>query len=124
MTTDPRLFAAELAETLYGLESRAWTCYHPGQLTVSDYRRLDRFEPWEMTAPLARVKTGLLRGAFEYLGLDADGWLCRTDLVTSQLRDRRCARLFALPYLRLVDENTGFALPEHTRVDSPSERSQ
>ena len=45
MNTQTRLLATKVAQTFQGDEDRAWTTHqHPGQLTIADYRRLDRTE--------------------------------------------------------------------------------
>jgi hypothetical protein len=55
MTTEARAFAAELAGYFRSPEAQAWTVHRPGQMTVSDYRRLDKVEPCEITG-IARVR--------------------------------------------------------------------
>ena len=112
MTTESRLFAAKLAEAFYGTESRAWTVYHPGQMTISDYQRLDKVDPWSITG-IAYVKTKIIHDALECLGLDDDGWLVRSVLTQTawmywpetspgdgMLRREELRRL---PILRLAD---------------------
>jgi hypothetical protein len=116
---DQRIFTTQLAGHFLADDDRAVTIHRAGQLTIAAYRALDRVEPWEMAVPLARVKTSAAPKAFEYLGL-CNGWLVRTELPTALLRFRWATRFFGVPYLRLVDELTGYAQPEHARM--PDER--
>ena len=78
MTTEKRAFATRLAGAHCGEEDRAWTIHHrPGQLTAGGYRRLDQVAPAE-AAGIARVRTTLHPGVFEYLGwTPATGWSAR-----------------------------------------------
>ena len=126
MTAEARAFATEIVGRFHGPEDRAWTTHHhPGQLTVSDYRRLDLIDPREITA-VFRVKTrATSNGVYEYLGTDADGWLVRAELDTARYTHKALPRLWAqylrLPYLRLVDEVTGYSHSDPNEI--PHRRS-
>lgn len=116
MTTDMRAFATRLAGSTLQPEDRAWTCHHrPGQLTVSDYRRLDEADASEV-AGVARVSTTQASRTFEYLALDTGGWLIRVRLdvrrYDTKALQREWARYAALPYLRVVDDASGYSLPD------------
>jgi hypothetical protein len=121
--TDHRTFATEIAATFLADEDRAYTIHRAGQLTVAADRALDRVEPWEVATSLARVKTSPAPKAFEALGL-CDGWLVRTEIPGALLRYRWATRFFAVPYLRLIDELTGYAQPQYTRTNPPTERDR
>ncbi len=110
-----RLLAAQIAEAHSGAESRAFTVLHPGQMTIADYYRLDDagIEPITM---LARVRTSPRGTVNECLGIDAGGWLVRAkndrERWPARLVCEREAEFEAMPYLRLVDEHSGFAYPD------------
>ena len=55
MTTNARAFAT-LAGHFHTDEDRAFLVHHPGQMTVGDYRSLDKVEPCEITG-FAPVRT-------------------------------------------------------------------
>lgn len=114
MNSEARIFATKIAETLHGDDDRAWTTHHPGQMTVADYRRLDLVDPRSIHGAF-RVRTGWSPTAFECVGLNDDGWLVRAELTSVDVaglhRLPRILALFELPYLRLVDERTGFSYP-------------
>jgi hypothetical protein len=118
MNANQRTLATEIAEAFHVEEDRAVTIHHRGQTTVADYLALDRVEPWEMTTPVFRVKTNAASKAFEYLGV-IDGWLIRTELPNALLQCRWARKFLTLPYLRLVDDLTGFAQPEYSRTSRP-----
>src|SRR5262245_61233507 len=109
--TDPqtRDLVSEIAGHLFTDTDRAWTMHHRiGQMTVRDYRGLDKVEPSEITG-VARVRArGCPDGVFEYIGLDADGWLVRAELVAKRYRPQALGKLWAqyraLPFLRVVDD--------------------
>ena len=117
MTTTPRLFATEIAGYFHGDDDRAWTCHHHcGQMTIAGYRRLDKVEPCEITG-IARVRTTAWpEEVFEYLGTDAGGWFVRAELEVARYEigalQKRWLQYRALPYLRLVDEVTGYSFPD------------
>lgn len=115
-TTDHRAFVNEMLGKLHDDEDRAFTVFHAGQLTVANYKRLDRVDPWEMTTPLAQVLTRRYAKRFECIGLDDSGWLVRAELSDADVaglhRVPRIMALFDLPYMRLVDDTTGYAHPD------------
>ncbi len=120
MNSEARIFATKIAETLHGDDDRAWTTHHPGQMTVADYRRLDLVDPRSIHGAF-RVRTGWSPTAFECVGLNDDGWLVRAELTSVDVaglhRLPRILALFELPYLRLVDERTGFSYPDHRTAE-------
>lgn len=113
-TVESRAWATKVHEAFRSEEDRAWTTHRVGQMTIADFYRLDLADIEEIT-PLARVRTRPHPGS-ELVGITAEGWLVRAEFeaqrwVTHVIGDK-WAQYCALPYLRLVDDLTGFAFPD------------
>ena len=122
MINNTRPAVTRITRLMHLEEDRAWTSHHHGQLTIAHYLQLDLFDYGEIT-PVARVRTERCwrrDGLRECLGVDADGWLVRAYFDTGQWHRtdyrEKYALFAALPYLRLVDDVTGFSYPESYNV--------
>ena len=96
MTTNARAFATELAGNFHSDEDRASTVYHPGQMTVGDYRSLDKVEPCEITG-FTRVRTTPGRtgcsstsAAIPTTGWSVPSWRWRAMSPWPSLRNKAC----------------------------------
>ena len=129
MTIDQRTCATEIAEGWHAEEDRAITIHRAGQLTIADYHRLDKVDPHEITGTY-RVRTRPSWEVHEYLGHTAAGWLVRAEFEAARWEHtvlaQKWAEYQALPYLRLVDELTGFSFPDPKaeRVCTPARRAK
>ena len=96
-------------------------------MTVSEYQQLDKVEPTEVTG-FARVKTTPDLDVYEYIGLDANGWLVRAELEAARYKRRALQTKYeqfrGLPYLRLVDDVTGYSFPDPENDDRRTMRAR